>query len=96
MPFIEQWRRNVIAQQGLEGLEAVVPGDRCYVHYKHFVDEWNNEPRWATVHRLLMEMNNIFFPTDDEEVAAALAWQVFFNIHVMPYELLKRAENGDI
>ena len=93
MPFIPPEKRILIDQGRLHHFE---PGDRCYVYYKALIEEWRKEPRWATVHRLFMEMNDKFFPTDDDEIAAALAWQVFFNLHVMEYEKKKREENGDI
>jgi hypothetical protein len=34
--------------------------------------------------------------TLQRKAAYQLAWQVFFQIYVMPYELKKREENGDI
>jgi hypothetical protein len=34
--------------------------------------------------------------TLQRKAAYQLAWQVFFQIYVMPYELKKRDENGDI
>lgn len=102
MPFIEQWRRNVIAKHGLEGLAEIQPGDRCYVYYKRMVDAWRKEPRWNTAHRLCKDMmldvatNGYDQNKEDDGIACFLAWEVFFHIHVMPYEHHKSAVNGDI
>lgn len=77
-----------------------IPGDRCYVYYQHLVDEWNKEPRWTTADRLHHEMTFKHFADPrmsyDMINAMQLAWQVFFQLKVMPYELEKRALNGDI
>ena len=95
MPFIEQWRRDKINRLGLDSLALITPGDRCYVHYKRMVDAWNKEPRWTTAHVLARDA--AMESTDpDENTASFLAFLVFFNTHVMPYELKKREENGDI
>jgi hypothetical protein len=96
MPFITQDRREIIDNQGIFKLSTVTPGDKCYVFYRAMVDQWNDNPRWHTAHSLYK--NALFnFKTDpDDIVAHSLAWQVFFQLHVMPYELKKREENGDI
>jgi hypothetical protein len=101
MPFIEQWRRNVIDEQGLKGLpeinnSEIQPGDRCYVYYRYMVYRWRDEPRWSTAHILYRELLDTFHPSDDEEAAHHLAWQVFFQLHVLPYERSKQQQNGDI
>jgi hypothetical protein len=96
MPFINDSRREEIARYGLGGLEEVHPGDRCYVHYHNLVTEWKENPCWTTAHNLFKKKfyENTYDP--DDLVAAWLAWQVFFHLHVMPYEEQKRKENGDI
>jgi len=96
MPFIKQWRRYAIETQGFAGLAEVEPGDRCYVFYKKLVDEWRKEPRWSTVHRLVKEHWYQVETDDDDQIALQLAWDVFWAIHVLPYEEQKRKENGDI
>ena len=97
MPFIEQWRRDIIDKHGLEGLEVVEPGDRCYEFYRQFVEQWRREPKWKTVHKLVKQYG-LTEPivSDDNLIAAHLAWQVFFQLYVMPYEIKKRRFNGDI
>jgi hypothetical protein len=95
MPFITQERRFLIEQNTLDGLVNPQPGDRCYVFYKEMVEKWRAEPRWTTAHNIFKSMAGIDLSTDDG-VAHFLAWQVFFQLHVMPYELRKREENGDI
>lgn len=107
MPFIEQRRRAIIEKEGLEGLAVFAKpgvagmtglqlGDLCYVAYKRLIDEWKKEPRWSTAHRLFKEELMARVETRDQTAARSLAWQVFFNLIVIPYELKKREENGDI
>ena len=101
MPFVEPWRRKVISYHGLEGLAEIQPGDRCYFYYQRLVNQWNEAPRWSTVHRLhkgmIEDIGAMDYDLDKDNASAyLLAWQVFFQIKVMPYEIKKREENGDI
>ena len=107
MPFIKQERRKIIKKKGLNGLKKypkswIEPGDRCYVYYKPMVDKWKANPRWSTAHGIYKELYQEFPLLVNGEkdwesmVARDLAWQVFFQLYVMPYELKKREENGDI
>ena len=90
---------------------SIQPGDRCYLFYKAMVDKWKANPRWTTVHEIYKELlikdrgkfviyneieGCIKRDLDDDYVAQNLAWQVFFQLYVMPYELNKREENGNI
>jgi hypothetical protein len=98
MPFIAQERRDLVAVIEKCKLQ---PGDLCYIYYKGMVDQWNANPRWTTAHKIKKELmfGNLtedFSESEDEIIAEQLAWEVFFELHVMPYELKKRAENGDI
>ena len=96
MPFVKPERRWSI-QKGL--LTEWEPGDRCYVFYKKMVEKWKAIPRWTTAHAIYKELmlrRESAWGIDDDVIACELAWQVFFNLHVMPYELKKREENGDI
>lgn len=88
MPFVNEEHRN---KPDLE-----IPGDRCYNYYKQFVDEWRANPRWTTVDTMYQWVLKSHDAEVKWETAKQLAWQVFFNLHVMPYELKKREENGDI
>ena len=101
MPFITQARRKLVDKNGLKALADIEPGDRCYAFYKPLVNAWKLSPRLSTAHRLHLEMVRWFDAstithTQDDYAAYFLAWQVFFNLHVIPYELKKREENGDI
>lgn len=96
MPFIKPERRVTIDHCGLEVLPTIQSGDRCYCYYKQMVEKWKAEPRWTTAHNLYKEVCNTWQPREDAAIALQLAWQVFFQLHVMPYELKKREENGDI
>lgn len=96
MPFIKPERRNIIDEHGIEGLADIEPGDRCYVHYKRMMDAWRRAPRWGTAHRLMKETLGAIDKDKEESAARFLAWQVFFALHVVPYEIRKEEENGDI
>lgn len=99
MPFITQHRRKIIYESGLglDGLGELQPGDRCYYFYKQMVEKWRAQPRWTTAHEIMKHFaDEGEFPTLDDMVASRLAWDVFFQLYVMPYELKKREENGDI
>lgn len=105
MPFIIPKRREIIDEYG--GLEALLrlggsenyiqPGDRCYVFYKEMVRRWEESPRWTTAHNIFKDLIKVHEDvSEDDYCAAVLAWEVFFQLYVMPYELKKREENGDI
>ena len=97
MPFIEQERRQTIDAAGLESLDKIQPGDLCYIHYKNMLDQWRENPSWTTAHEIYKHWFTNTDPNyDDDAVAAQLAWQVFFQLYVMPYELEKRKLNGDV
>jgi hypothetical protein len=110
MPFIAPKCRDRVNKGGIKACEEV--GDICYVFYKHFVSAWKLEPRWRTAHRLYRDSIKDrcscsfyamvctelaqTFSIDDVDTALSLAWQVFFQRFVMPYELEKIDQNGDI
>jgi len=98
MPFVPKTpNRKEIDEKGLNACTSV--GDICYYYYREMVDRWNIEPRWTTAHNIYREVKYSSIDgrvTSDENVACELAWQVFFQLHVMPYEFKKRDENGDI
>jgi len=99
MPFIRQDRREQAAKGQLPDTQS---GDRCYKFYKEMVDLFKKEPRWTTVHNIYKAHLHSLHKTHmadvqcDDCLAARLAWQVFFQKYVMPYELEKEAENGTI
>jgi hypothetical protein len=82
MPFISKEHR---AKPDL-----TVPGDRCYLEYKKMLGMWRTSSKWTTVDQILEE-----FIVDEAERAFFLAFLVFFALHVMPYEIKKREENGE-
>lgn len=94
MPFIKQWRRHAIDKHGLESLSVIEPGDRCYVHYRNMMRDWKDNRSWSTFHQMTKNMLNDI--NEEESIARFLAWQVFFALNVLPYEIEKRKENGDI
>ena len=81
-------------------LHNVSVGDKCYYFYKKMMDKWAKERRWTTAHNIYQQMieniNDCYMFDEDTKRADELAWQVFFTLQVMPYELEKQAENGDI
>jgi hypothetical protein len=83
-------------------------GDRCFLFYREMLRAWRKSPRWTTAHELYRDM--VMLPGvapdplnrpdkvqeyKDDRTAVELAWQVFFQLHVMPYELQKRTLNGE-
>lgn len=90
MPFIEQSHR--------ENPDLAIPGDLCYTFYKDMVELWRENPRWTTAHSLYRNVKEYVAgdPGPDRVAAIELAWQVFFNLHVMKYERRKRKTNGDV
>lgn len=109
MPFIENSKRPLVRDNPM--LHMKQPGDRCYIIYAEMVRRWRNEPRWTTAdaihaefvmdtedNRFLEDLYSKAPTTGWHELcnASSLAWQVFFQLYVMPYEEKKRKENGDI
>ena len=91
MPFVTQEHRDKP--------DLSIAGDRCFIYYDYLVSEWNKEPRWTTADRLhkKMQFEDMARPlSQDMLTAMQLAWQVFFQLKIMPYELEKRDTNGDI
>jgi len=99
MPFIKKERRKQIDAHGLYSLPVVEAGDRCYYFYKQMMDQWHTEPRWTTAHSIYRKMTTDLWAKvmePDDRLAYELAWQVFFAVEVVSYELRKRYENGGI
>lgn len=105
MPFITHNRRTALALGELP--ESV--GDLCYLAYKEMVRCWSLEPKWTTAHfiyrnvctvnfweRMFEDVLASNFEEADFKVAIDLAWQVFFQNYVMPYEREKEKDNGTI
>lgn len=94
MPFIPEGDRPSLDA----GRRPVNVGEHCYLHYKAMLDEWRANRRWTTAHNIYKDrfVQKYWENSEDSQVAKTLAWQVFFQLHVMPYELEKQSENGDI
>lgn len=81
-------------------------GDLCYNAYYPLVLSWRLTRRWTTAHNLLKGLAwwtikewatyRTKYGLADYVIASVLAYKVFFAFHVLPYEVEKRAENGDI
>ena len=104
MPFITKDRR-IIIEEDFKKLDKLQPGDRCYFFYKMMVDEWRANPCWTTAHNIYKDMihgiageKDIDMRAEDDEddIAYQLAWQVFFQWYVVPYEKEKEKLNGKI
>ncbi len=103
MPFIAQEKRLLVDK---DFRLAEDKGDLCYAIYKVLMARWTKEPRWTTIHNIYKELvmdtvwlfkfNTMKYSRQDAIVALHLAWQVFFTLHIMPYEEEKRKLNGDI
>lgn len=88
MPFVPQSNRKDMEQ----GNPPKTVGDMCYLEYRKLMDSWVKERRWTTAHNELKRI----LGTNDEDAATILAYLVFFSLHVIPYEIEKRQENGEI
>lgn len=93
MPFVTQQRRTLISNGEVQ---EFTPGDHCYIHYRRLIQQWIENPRWTTAHNLFVSRYELSDGTITDDAACDLAWQVFFQLHVMPYELQKREENGEV
>lgn len=78
--------------RALKGLIGAV-GDLCFVEYKPMKEEWDKTRRWTTAHN---QYKRVFGIRTDGQAAKELAWWVHFVLNVIPYEIEKRAENGDV
>jgi hypothetical protein len=83
MPFVDEAHREVPDME--------IPGDRCFLEYKHIMSEWNASKRWTTIDALAERL----YP-EKHERAFFLAFLVFFSLHGMEYEKEKRSLNGDV
>ena len=91
MPFITSEARNMTDKIGPQ-----VVGDRCFLVYRRLLRAWRAAPKWTTAHELYRDLDDAGYATRDDQIAAKLAWQVFFQLHVIPYELQKRTLNGEV
>lgn len=96
MPFITSEARRMTDTIGPKEM-----GDYCFLKYRLMIQAWKKSRRWTTAHDLYLKMrletnSPPLSTTYDEKVAYELAWQVFFNLHVMPYEIEKRIVNGEV
>lgn len=94
MPFITGEARRMTDTIGPREV-----GDHCFLHYREMLRKWRHTPRWRTAHEIYKDLllgcqgKSL---ADDDVIAKHLAWQVFFHGVVMPYEDLKRVENGQV
>ncbi len=91
MPFIPKPERATLNQ----GEPAFSPGQRCFLEYQWMVTEWKADPRWTTADRIYEAVQEQYEAKEFQR-AKELAWQVFFQFYVLPYEMKKRWENGEI
>jgi len=109
MPFITQADRKKIDSMNADQiykmlttdvsyLDNITVGDKCYYFYKKMVSEFQKNRRWTTAHNIYSNLKkNVYINySEDTLIAMDLAWQVFFNIHVMGYEIEKLTDNGDV
>ncbi len=95
MPFTTSEARRMTDVVG-----PTTVGDKCFLEYREMLRKWRASPRWTTAHEIYRDGvvgGTIGHPyNDDSVIALHLAWQVFFQLHVIPYELVKRTENGEV
>ncbi len=97
MPFIDQKSREELKA----GRLPKTAGERCYSHYRWMVEMWNMDKRWTTADEIykrvaLYSAPPIGLKSGEDQRAKELAWQVFFQVHVIPYERMMQECNGDI
>jgi len=92
MPFIPQLERDMLKK----GEPPITPGQRCFLEYQWMVTTWKNEPHWTTADRIYKDVTQEIYEDPDFQRARELAWQVFFNFFVMPYEQKQLWKNGAI
>lgn len=74
-----------------------VVGDRCFLAYRDMLRRWRHAPKWTTAHEIRNGvLEALKGPVTDDTTALDLAWQVFFQLHVIPFEMQKRTLNGEI
>lgn len=91
MPFTTKEARRITDSAGPQTV-----GDRCFLAYREMLRRWRKSTRWTTAHEIYREMDDIGYVSGDEQIAIRLAWQVFFQLHVMPYEIRQRIVNGEV
>lgn len=97
MPFITSEARRMTDSIGPKEV-----GDRCFIYYREMLRAFRASPRWTTIHGIYCDMLNrtrgtIALDRNIDDIASQeLAWQVFFQLHAMPYEMQKRTLNGEI
>lgn len=110
MPFIDKEKRakvNTLTEDEVRDILFTYKatkagfnvGDRCYYFYKKMIKKWKANRSWTTAHEIYCSVVGTFnqnMMDNDTKRAHELAWQVFFQLHVIPYELEKRKLNGDI
>lgn len=103
MPFTTQDDRKKMDDYLKTGIKPahITPGDWCYLFYAAMVKRWKADRRWTTAHKIFGDILDDIerkpeAQSREQHIALVLAWQVFFQLHVMPYELEKRGQNGDI
>ena len=89
MPFITKEQRKKLDEDPLVFNQ---PGDLTYLQYVKLIKAWRKERRWTTAHNLTKEL----FGLSDHQCAKLMAWQVFMDDEVMPYEQEKKKLNGKI
>lgn len=89
MPFIKAGRRKMIDKDQYFSVskteEGIQPEDRCYFYYMQMVDKWKANPVWATAHEIYKNLGDMKRSSSslDDKVAVSLAWQIFFQLHLM-------------
>jgi hypothetical protein len=92
MPFIPKKEREEIDA----GRKPQTSGERCYWYYSRMMKQWRKSPRWTTADEIYTDVMATPHASVPWQRAKELAWQVFFALHVKPYEIAKMEENGDI
>lgn len=108
MPFVGLDRSTALIKR--EIMPETV-GDLCCLAYVPMVQKWLANSSWTTAHRIRKDVQDgtwqvVFIHSRLETIpeylkfeittAVALAWEVFFQMYVYPYEVEKRKSNGGV
>ena len=92
MPYIPSRERR---DQLNLGAQADTEGERTYLHYRYFVQEWHKAPKFSTAFRLQKEVHQVAL-NEDDQAAKELAFDEFKRRYLHPHEQAQMVKNGDI
>lgn len=108
MPFVGTVRAQALLKRELMPEKV---GDLCCLAYIPMVQKFLANTSWSTIHRIRKDVrdgtwNKVFLLSRAETIpehlqsevdtAVDLAWEVFFGLYGLKYEMEKRMTNGGV